>query len=264
MPFTVSHAVVALPAVRGPLPAAAVAAGAMAPDVPLFLPGVLSYAATHGVPSLLVTALPVAAILYAVWLVLLRPAAGALLPEPVGSRLPPTWAHRSRPTWRAALLALAALLLGVLTHVAWDAFTHEGRAGSALLPALAEPWGPLPGYRWIQYASSVGGLAVLGVAAIRWWRRAERRSAGPAEGRPAERALRRALRRALAAALGAIAVAAVLVPVATEGLPRDLDALRGLVFVAITRGGAALVVAVLLAALAVPALRRGRERLPGA
>ncbi|RIJ54489.1 DUF4184 family protein, partial [Clavibacter lycopersici] len=149
MPFSVSHAVVALPAVRGPLPAAAVAAGAMAPDVPLFLPGGLTYAQTHGFPSLVVTALPVAAVLLVVWLVLLRPAAGYLLPAAVGSRLPAAWAHRARPTWRGALLALIALLLGVLTHVAWDAFTHEGRAGSALLPGLAEPWGPLPGFRWI-------------------------------------------------------------------------------------------------------------------
>ncbi|OUE27009.1 DUF4184 family protein [Clavibacter michiganensis] len=254
MPFTVSHAVVALPAVRGPLPAAAaaaVAAGAMAPDVPLFLPGGLSYAETHGFPSLLVTALPVAAALLAIWLVLLRPAAGALLPGPVGSRLPAAWAHRARPTWRGALLALAALLLGVLTHVAWDAFTHEGRAGSLLLPALAEPWGPLPGFRWIQYASSVGGLVVLGVGAVRWLRRTERRPvvAGPGE---------RTLRRALAAALAVIAVAAVLVPVAVDGVPRDLDALRGIVFVAITRGGAGVVAAVLLAALVVPVLRRRR------
>ena len=66
MPFTVSHAVVALPAVRGPLPAAAVAAGAMAPDVPLFLPGGLDYAATHAFPSLFATALPAAGVLLGV------------------------------------------------------------------------------------------------------------------------------------------------------------------------------------------------------
>ncbi|MGJ1429969.1 DUF4184 family protein [Clavibacter sepedonicus] len=253
MPFTVSHAVVALPAVRGPLPAAAVAAGAIAPDVPLFLPGGLSYAQTHGFPSLLVTALPVAAVMLAVWLVLLRPAAGALLPASVGSRLPSAWTLRPRPTWRGTLLALAALLLGVLTHVAWDAFTHEGRLGSAILPVLAEPWGALPGFRWIQYASSVGGLVVLGVAAVRWFRRA---TPGPVP-RPGRAPAERTLRRALAAALLAVVVLSVLVPVAMDGVPRDLDALRGIVFVAITRGGAAMAAAVLLAALAVPVIRRG-------
>ena len=258
MPFTVSHAVVALPAVRGPLPAAAVAAGAMAPDVPLFLPGGLSYADTHGFPSLLVTALPVAAVLLAAWALLLRPAAGILLPRPIAARLPAAWAARSRPTTRGALLALAALLLGVLSHVVWDAFTHEGRAGSALLPALAEPWGALPGYRWIQYASSVGGLLVLAIAGATWLRRTRPLPRPQECGRGTEPVAARVLRRALAGALVAIAISAAVLLVAAEGVPRDVEALRGIAFDMITRGGAAMAVAVLLAALAVPALRLGR------
>ncbi len=48
MPFTPSHAVVALPFVRTPLLPAAIAIGAMTPDLPLFLRGTpLSYQATH-------------------------------------------------------------------------------------------------------------------------------------------------------------------------------------------------------------------------
>ncbi|RII91257.1 DUF4184 family protein, partial [Clavibacter michiganensis] len=167
---------------------------------------------------------------------------------------PAAWAARPRTTTRGALLALAALLLGVLSHVVWDAFTHEGRAGSALLPALAEPWGPLPGYRWIQYASSVGGLVVLAIAGATWLRRTRPHPSA----RGAEPAAGRVLRRALAGALVAIAVVALALPVVVGGVPRDMEALRGIAFDAITRGGAAMAIAVLLAALAVPALRRGR------
>ncbi|RII89984.1 DUF4184 family protein [Clavibacter californiensis] len=257
MPFTVSHAVVALPAVRGPLPAAAVAAGAMAPDVPLFLGGGLSYADTHAFPSLLVTALPAGAVLLVVWSVLLRPAAGILLPSVVASRVPASWSHRSRPTVRGALLALVALLLGVLTHVAWDAFTHAGRLGTELLPALAEPWGPLPGYRWIQYASSVGGLIVLLVAGILGLRHAEPRPVPRRHGG-------RVLRISLAAAVVAIAAAVVLVPVAADGVPRDVGALRDLVYDAITRGGAAVALAVLLAALIATGIRGAAPSRPPA
>ncbi|WP_262927685.1 DUF4184 family protein [Microbacterium sp. NIBRBAC000506063] len=48
MPFTPSHAVVALPFVRTPLLPAAIAVGAMAPDLPLFLRGTpLTYQVTH-------------------------------------------------------------------------------------------------------------------------------------------------------------------------------------------------------------------------
>jgi hypothetical protein len=48
MPFTPSHAVIALPFVRTPLVPAAIAIGAMAPDLPLFVRGLpLHYGVTH-------------------------------------------------------------------------------------------------------------------------------------------------------------------------------------------------------------------------
>ena len=40
MPFTPSHAVVALPFLRTPLVPAAIAVGAMTPDLPLFVRGI--------------------------------------------------------------------------------------------------------------------------------------------------------------------------------------------------------------------------------
>jgi hypothetical protein len=49
VPFTLAHAVVALPFRRSRLPAAGVAAGAMVPDLPLFAPVGVSYATTHAV-----------------------------------------------------------------------------------------------------------------------------------------------------------------------------------------------------------------------
>ncbi|MGK3950645.1 DUF4184 family protein, partial [Microbacterium sp. K2] len=48
MPFTPSHALVALPFIRTPLVPAAIAIGAMTPDLPLFLRGIgLPYSFTH-------------------------------------------------------------------------------------------------------------------------------------------------------------------------------------------------------------------------
>ncbi|MCU1407435.1 MAG: hypothetical protein JWQ43_3738, partial [Glaciihabitans sp.] len=103
MPFTASHAVVALPFVRGPLPFGAVAVGAMTPDLPLFFPTFLSYEVTHGFPGVLLSSLPLAMLLYLVWRALLRPAASALLPRAVGERLPPAWLRTSAPTRRGLL-----------------------------------------------------------------------------------------------------------------------------------------------------------------
>lgn len=188
MPFTPSHAVVALPFLRTPLVPAAIAVGAMTPDLPLFLRGTpLTYQLTH--TNVLVAAV-MAAVLLALWWMLLRPAVRELAPAPLARRLPAQWdvtgrdllaavdpprAGARNPVWRSggmfAVRVALSLVLGVCSHIVWDAFTHEGRWGLTLFPALDEQWGPLLGYKWLQYGSSVGGLLILAIFAALWLRR---------------------------------------------------------------------------------------------
>jgi len=187
MPFTLSHAVVALPFVRTPLLPAAIAIGAMTPDLPLFVRGTaISYQLTH--TNLAVSTI-LAAALTVLWYGLLRPAVRALSPVWLAVRLPAAWDRpgppcwwSARPAWLSALRVAVSLLLGVASHIAWDAFTHEGRWGTRLFPALDERWGPLVGLKWLQYGSSVVGVIVLAVAAILWLRR--RVVGAPATGIP--------------------------------------------------------------------------------
>jgi hypothetical protein len=124
--------------------------------------------------------------LLVLWRCLLRPAVGELAPAAIARRLPADWdrgpgagmretlARRGsmRPSASGILLLLLALALGVLSHIVWDAFSHEGRAGVSLIPALDQQWGPLPGYKWVQHGSSVIGVAILLVWAVLWLRRA--------------------------------------------------------------------------------------------
>ncbi|MDR6198789.1 hypothetical protein QE374_000698 [Microbacterium sp. SORGH_AS428] len=182
MPFTPSHAVLALPFVRTPLAPAAVAVGAMTPDLPLFVRGLpVTYGLTHDLRWLPVTAMLALALLL-LWRALLRPAARELAPGPLAERLPAGWDAPVRTIWRetfgasatAALLLAASLMIGVASHIAWDAFTHEGRLGSQLFPALEEPWGPLPGIKWLQHGSSAIGLGIIAVWALLWLRRRPR------------------------------------------------------------------------------------------
>ena len=80
MPFTPSHAVVALPFLRTPLVPAAIAIGAMAPDFPLFVRGLpLHYGLTHSLWWLPLT-IVIALALLLVWRCVLRPAARELSP----------------------------------------------------------------------------------------------------------------------------------------------------------------------------------------
>ncbi len=181
MPFTPSHAVVALPflhprvrALSKDIPVA-IAVGAMTPDLPLFVGWTgLSYGATHAWVWLPATAVVAGALLVA-WRCLLRPAVRELSPSWLARRLPASWdggmAAALRETFssiRGLLWLAVALMAGVATHIVWDSFTHEGRAGVVTVPLLAEQWGPLLGYKWLQYASSILGLAVLGCWALVW------------------------------------------------------------------------------------------------
>lgn len=170
MPFTPSHAVVALPFARTvPGLAAAVAAGAMTPDLPLFVRGTpLSYGITHSWAWIPLTAV-VAGILLLVWWLLIRPAVRELSPRPIAERLPGEWdggLRVERPAIRIPILVLG-LAFGVATHILWDSFTHEGRSGVTAFD-LEAMWGPLPGYKWLQYGSSAVGLLILALAGAVW------------------------------------------------------------------------------------------------
>jgi hypothetical protein len=160
------------------LPVTGLVIGSMVPDLPYYLPSGLiglpiDSSFTHsprGVVSLDVV-LGLACV--ALWHGLLAPAAVLLAPASLRRRLAPGTPARLRELaitpGRLAGVA-AALAIGALTHVGWDAFTHENRYGTAHLEWLAASHGPLAGYRWAQYASGVfGGLVVLAWLST-WWR----------------------------------------------------------------------------------------------
>jgi len=201
VPFTVSHAVVALPLRRTALPTGAVAVGAMAPDLRLFVPFAPLYSTTHQLAWLPLTTL-LAGALWLVWRGFVLPAASDLSPSWVAARYagPPGASATSSPA-RRLLLTTAALALGVLTHVVWDAFTHQGRWGVALAPVLDDRVAGTPLYSWFQDVSGVLGLLVV---VVWFWRRPRRTLAS------ASRRGTRTLRRATAVAvLGALTVGAV-------------------------------------------------------
>ena len=187
MPFTPSHAVIALPFLRTPLVPAAIAIGAMTPDLPLFLRGFgVTYTFTHTYANIVWT-MVIALGLFLLWRVVLRPAAPQLSPQWLARRLPAGWDAPAADAlndalgigrrWTHALWLALSLLMGVVSHILWDAFTHEGRLGVQLVPDLADQWGPLSGYKWLQHGSSIVGLVIIAVWALLWLRRTQPRPA---------------------------------------------------------------------------------------
>lgn len=177
MPFTPAHAAVALPFIRSPLPTAAIAIGAMTPDVPLFFRVGVPYALTHDAVGIVVADLPIALVLLLIWRVVLRPAVSRLVPRWFAQRCPPewadpfsgwaeTWGGRSTPALarlRAVALLVAALLLGIASHLLWDAFTHEGRWGSGILPILTAEFAGRLVVSWAQHVSSIAGFTAIAI-----------------------------------------------------------------------------------------------------
>jgi hypothetical protein len=234
VPFTPSHTAAVLPFVGTPLPASALVIGSVAPDLPYYLPG-HPLGDTHTASAVLTTDLLLGALAWVVWHGLLAEPALAWAPGRLRSRftgVPLGLGERLRSV-RGLVLTVLALAVGAATHVLWDEFTHAGRWGTTHLPALARTWGPLAGYRWLQYAGGVIGGAVLLLWLVRRWRRAPRATV------PA--------RPAAWPAWASIAGAGVLAGVA--GALAATDVRKAAWLGATWGGGAALALAVALAAV---------------
>jgi Domain of unknown function (DUF4184) len=172
MPFTPTHAAAVLPFLRTPLPASALVIGSMAPDVPFYLPFDPGLR-THTAWAIGTTDLLFGALVWVTWHGLLAAPALWAAPRGLRARLAevPLGVRPRLPDLRAAVVTVLALAVGSATHVFLDEFTHVGREGPRVIPALAEMWGPMPGYRWLQHGGTlVGGLILLVWFAL-WWRR---------------------------------------------------------------------------------------------
>jgi len=178
MPFTVSHVVAVLPLARSPLVPSALAIGAMVPDTPLFVP-ISDRNFTHGPVGIATFDLGVGLLAVAVFHGLLKLPLLAMAPEWLRARLT---APARAFTWRSFAWVIPSLVIGTLTHVAWDSFTHKTGPTTEALPVLAEPLiGSLPFFKVAQYTSGVLGLLILTAWSWFWLRKAPA-SPNPAPG----------------------------------------------------------------------------------
>ncbi len=155
MPLSPGHPAVVLPLQRLGLPLSGLVVGAMAPDLPVFLPVGVSYATTHSGAGLGADVVIGVALLW-LWSALVRDAVVDLVPT-LRSRAP---AH-VRLSAREWLLAPLAVAVGAATHVLWDSATHDWGFIVEEVALLRERVGPLPLYRWFQHVSTVVGSAVV-------------------------------------------------------------------------------------------------------
>ncbi len=147
--------------------------GAMAPDYLYFIQLSHSSRFGHTLRGAFLFSLPAG--LIALWLYhrLLAKPLLSLAPDFVARRVAPQdLRFPFGPPLRFAWLALS-VLVGVFSHIIWDAFTHERGLFVTMVPDLKLYFGlDMPVYAFLQLASSVVGAVLLAGAFYLWYRRA--------------------------------------------------------------------------------------------
>ncbi len=183
MPFTVSHAVVALGVRRLPVPVAAVAVGSMAPDAVLFAPFLPPYDDAHSWWGVVTIDLVVAVVVLLTWWWLVRPAWAPVVPG-LRARLPRSWSSPRVLRAGDVLPVLAGCVLGSTTMSSGTASRTAPGSPSARSHPCARPSSPVTHSRSCcrTRRASSGSRRSCSRLAV-WWRRTQPRPVEPARPR---------------------------------------------------------------------------------
>lgn len=187
MPLTLAHPAVILPLVRRLdrfVSPSALVIGSMSPDFAYILPLPLARLQTHDPVALLWFCLPMGAAGYALFHLLLKPIAARLLPAAIAARLP-TSAFVGRLPETPRRVAVSSILIGAMSHLLLDSFTHRDGLVVQLLPILQTHILTIRGYRVhvfkvLQHTFSIIGLAMIWAWLRSWARRTPRLPDRPA------------------------------------------------------------------------------------
>ena len=190
MPFTISHAAAVLPLKNSRIPLAALMIGSMSPDFAYFT-SLAGRESSHELDGLFLFCWPAG---LALWLLFVK-----LLERPTIELLPAAWRDHLAPsdsslTMRNLALVSLGIIIGAMTHIAWDAFTHANTPVADAFPVFNTELFSFRGrsvrvYLVLQYLCSVLGLLAL----ARWaWNlrhaRSRPRAAGAARSTLTDRA----------------------------------------------------------------------------
>jgi len=156
----------------------------MAPDLPYFVSFDTYRHLTHTLLGVVTIDLGIGLVVLALWWSLLRAPVIDLAPTWLSERMSRLSFGKSASSnsnsntnsarkGAFAALVVASLVIGSLTHLVWDSFTHPGEMVDAL-PLLNVQYGPLVLHKWLQHASSLVGLAAIVLWSARWVRTTDR------------------------------------------------------------------------------------------
>jgi hypothetical protein len=159
MPFTLSHPVAVWPLRKlcgQSIPLAALVIGAMVPDIAYFVALRPTGHLGHTPWGVCVQGLPSGLVIYALWVWVVRRPWRETFPEWIVAR----WEPERSPAGMVARLVRVSLgvVMGALTHIVWDSFTHKTGLVVEHMSMLTQMYGGVEVYRWLQYGGGVVGL----------------------------------------------------------------------------------------------------------
>ena len=244
MPFTLTHTLAIVPIAylwsgRGVFPALLI--GSMVPDWPLYVPYGPRYELTHSFAGILLACLPLGLMISAFYL--LKSALYELLPRPLQARLAADIVAQPFFETRTLLLTAAAVTVGAATHISWDAFTHYGQWGVALVPrlnqhiTLTENFG-MPLFALLQHGSTFVGFPIFLLLFASWFWRSKEYTVPPP-------VLTRSLRLFWIAVLTLIPLGFITIMLIDLALAPSSRSVFRVLFAGVTRAGLALMVLLL-------------------
>jgi hypothetical protein len=177
MPFTIAHSVAVLPLIKPlgklAIPAALVI-GSMSPDFTYFLPFPVSRLESHSLLGIFWFCLPVSLVSYVLFCSLFAPLIHSVSPDALSSRLSSFWGAGKFPKI-LSFSVVASIVVGAITHIIWDSFTHPHGFSVQMLPVLETPVAliggyTLYGYKILQHGSTLIGMSILLWLSIMWFR----------------------------------------------------------------------------------------------
>ena len=177
MPLTFSHPAAVIPFGRRGLILSALVVGSMAPDFPYFILAEGLYFFSHTIWGMIFWCLPMGFLVLWIFHKYLKFPMVSLLPLNHQKRLLLiTEKFSFRPVRRSLQIALS-IMIGALTHIVWDSFTHKHGWMVQFFPGLNFPIFTLPGtpfsfplYRLLQHTSTLIGGVLLAYWYLKWYR----------------------------------------------------------------------------------------------
>ena len=168
MPFTVSHAVAVIPLYKylgkfGALSALII--GSMTPDFAYMTPYlVYQRMDSHSLVGIYLYAIPMGLTVYFLYHLLMAPVLVSILPKVIQKNLHADLFVGRLPNIPSYTLVLS-LIIGALTHIMWDFFTHQSGIPQYIawmnIPLTSLDSYDIMPYRVLQHFSTIFGLSLL-------------------------------------------------------------------------------------------------------